>query len=81
MSKKKGKYSVECPAVDEAMEHLLSAIVKAAGDQFKGDEIPVDMVVKMSDEILLSTIRNMITLYFEIMTAMILDLKKEAKKS
>jgi len=81
MSKKKGKYSVECRAVDEATEQLLSAIVKAGCTQFEGDEIPVDAAVKRCDEFLLSTIRNMISRYFEAMTAMIEDLKKEAKKS
>jgi len=80
MSKKKGKYSVECKAMDEAMEHLLSTIMRAATDQFEGDEIPVDLCVKRCDEFLLSTIRNMISRYFWAMTATIEDLKKDGAK-
>jgi len=80
MSRKKGKYSVECKALVTALEHLLSTIMRAATDQFEGDEIPVDLCVKRCDEFLLSTIRNMITAYFSAMTEMILHLKKDGAK-
>jgi len=68
-------------AIYRAITQLLNAVIKAAANQFKGDTIPLNAVVQVADEILLSVIRNIICGHFEAMTSMVDDTVKEAKKS
>jgi len=68
-------------AIYRATTQLLDAIIKAAGNQFKGDTIPMNAFVQVTDEILLSVVRNMINRHFEAMTSMVEDAHKEAEKS
>jgi len=65
-------------AIYMATTQLLDAIIKAAGNQFKGDTIPMNAFVQVTDEILLSVVRNMISRHFEGMTNMVEDAYKEA---
>jgi len=80
MSKKKHKELITDGALDNAINQLYAAVIRTAADQFEGEDIPINRYVKTCDELMLSTIRNLITTHFSTMKDLVEEANKEKGK-